>query len=203
MLIHDAVTLANKSKYYSIGIQLIDNCFECNYVVALSFGKVSTTCGEYIADIAREVVEETTVVESDILTGSSVQDCAALSVAEELDLEPEKYTMHQGDKIGKSAIGELVRSKNKAIVNPFPPGLNLLKKLRDQARHFSAVHTNRVKYDKFLEENPHLPGSSIQVDLNDTRMSSVYGLIRSLLRIKRTLTKYVATHDIPVNLNDK
>ena len=189
MLIHDAVTLANKSKYYSIGIQFIDNCFECNHVVALSFRKVSTTCGEYIADLAREVVEETTVVEFNMLTGSSVQDCAALSVAEELDLEPEKCTMHQGDKIGKSAIGELLRSKNKAIVNPFPPGLNLFKKLRDQARQFSTAHTNRVIYDKFLEENPHLPGSSIQVDLNDTRMSSVYGLIRSLLRIKKNTDK--------------
>ena len=137
------------------------------------------------------------------MTGSSVQDCATLSVAEELDLEPEKCTMHQGDKIGKSAIGELVRSKNKVIVNPFPHGLNLLKMLRDQARHFSAVHTNRVKYDKFLEENPHLPGSSIQVDLNDTRMSSVHGLIRSSLRIKRTLTRYFATYDIPVYLNNE
>ena len=203
MLIHDAVTLANKSKYYSIGIQFIDNCFECNHVVALSFGKVSTTGSEYIADLAREVIEETTGVGFHTSTGSSVQDCAALSVAEELDLEPEKCTMHQGDKTGKSAIGELVRSKNKVTVNHFPHGLNLLKKLRDQAHHFSVVHTNRVKYDKFLEENPNLPGSSIQVDLNDTRMSSVHGLIRSSLRIKRTLTRYFATYDIPVYLNNE
>ena len=63
-----------------------------------------------------------------------------------------------------------------------------IKKLRDQARHFSAVHSNRVNYDKFLQENLDLPGSSIQVDLNGTRMSSVHGLIRSSLRIKRTLT---------------
>ena len=93
----------------------------------MSFGKVSTTGGEYIADLAREVVKETTGYDFNTLAGSSVQDCAALSVAEELDLEPEKCTMHQGDKIGKSAIGELVRSKKKAIVNPFPAGLNLLK----------------------------------------------------------------------------
>ena len=96
-----------------------------------------------------------------------------------------------------------MRSKNKAIANLFPPGLNLLKKLRDEARHFSAVHTNRVKYDKFLEENPLLPGSSIQVDLNDTRMSSVHALIRSSLRIKRTQTKYFATYNIPVYLNNE
>ena len=94
-------------------------------------------------------------------------------------------------------------SKNKAIVNLFPHGLNLLKKLRDQARHFSAVHTNQVKYDKFLEENSHLPGSSVQVYLNDTWMSSMYGIIRSSLHIKRTLTKYLATYDISVYLNNE
>ena len=57
------------------------------------------------------MVAETTGIEFNILTGSSVQDCAALSVAEELDLEPDECTMHQGDKIGKSAIRELVRKK--------------------------------------------------------------------------------------------
>ena len=105
---------------------------------------MSTTGGEYIADLARDVIEETTGVGFHTLTGSSVQDCAALSVAEELDLEPEKCTMHQGDKIGKSAIGELVRSKNKVIVNHFPHGLNLFKKLCDQTRHFSAHQLSKV-----------------------------------------------------------
>ena len=127
MIIRDAVTLANKSKYYSIGIQFIDNCFECNHVVALSFWKVSTTGGEYISELARKVVKETTGFDFHMLTGSSIQNCAALNVAEELDLEPEKCTMHQGDKIGKSVIGELVRSKNKVIFRPFSAGLNLLK----------------------------------------------------------------------------
>ena len=94
-------------------------------------------------------------------------------------------------------------SKIKVIVNPFPRGLNLLKGLCHQAHHFSAVQTNRVKYDKFLEENSYLPGSSIQVYLNDSWMSSVHGIICSLLRIKRTLTKYLATYDIEVYLNDE
>ena len=39
MIVHDAVTLPNKTKYYSIGIQFTDQSFDCNHVVALSFGK--------------------------------------------------------------------------------------------------------------------------------------------------------------------
>ena len=30
--------------------------------------------------------------------------------------------MHQGDKVGLSAIGKLIRSKNRVAVNPFPEG---------------------------------------------------------------------------------
>ena len=80
---------------------------------------------------------------------SSVQYCAALNIAEELDLDKDKYTMHQDDNIGKSAIRELVRSKHEKIINPFSAGLDLLKKLRNQARHFSTVHTSRAQYQVF------------------------------------------------------
>ena len=55
---------------------------------------MSATSGKHVANLAREVVAGTTGVKFKILTGSSAQDCAALSVAEELDLEPDKCTMH-------------------------------------------------------------------------------------------------------------
>ena len=41
---------------------------------------------KYIADLAREMDKETTGVKFNALTGSLVQDCAAFSDAEELDL---------------------------------------------------------------------------------------------------------------------
>ena len=151
MLIHDAVILANKSKYYSIGIQLFDKCFECNHTIVLSFGKVSTTGGKHIFDLTREVVEETTSFNFHTLTGSSIQDCATISVTEEPNLESEKCTMHQGDKIGKSSIKELAKSRNEVIDNPFPVGLNLSKKLHDQAQQISAVLTNKVNYNNFFK----------------------------------------------------
>ena len=57
-----------------------------------------------------------------IIMASAVQDCAAVKAAEELDLEEETCLMHDGDKIGKSCVRTLVRSKNGVVVNPFPEG---------------------------------------------------------------------------------
>ena len=68
------------------------------------------------------------------MTDSSVQYCSGLSVAQELDIEPENNKHH--DKIGKTVIGELVRSKNKIFINPFPVGLNLSNNLRDHVHNF-------------------------------------------------------------------
>ena len=42
--------------------------------------------------------------------------------------------MHDTDNMGKSTIGELMRTRNKVEINPFPEGLDLLKKVRDQAK---------------------------------------------------------------------
>lgn len=64
---------------------------------------MSTTRGEYIANLTRDVVK-TTCFDFHTLTGSSVQGCAEFSVAGDVDLGPEKCTMHQYDIIGKSAI---------------------------------------------------------------------------------------------------
>ena len=64
---------------------------------------MSTASRKCVSYLAREVVVETTRVKFNILAGSSVQDRALLSVAEELDLDLDKRTMHQGNNVGKSA----------------------------------------------------------------------------------------------------
>lgn len=51
-----------------------------------------------------------------------IQDRAALSVATEFELDQEACDMHDISKISRSAIGDLVRTKNKQTVNPFPRG---------------------------------------------------------------------------------
>ena len=105
MIIHDAVTLSNKAQYYSVGLQFTDKIFNCNHVIALYFVKVTTTTASSLVPHIRKIVHKMTGLELDVIVASSIQDCVALNVATELDLDPDKFTMHQGDNIGKSVIG--------------------------------------------------------------------------------------------------
>ena len=62
------------------------------------------------------------------------------SVANVWDLEVETCDMHDGDKVGTSAIGRLVRKDGwRNIVNPFPEGQDLEKKLNQQVNCFCPV----------------------------------------------------------------
>ena len=45
--------------------------------------------------------------------------------------------IHDVDKVGQSATGRLTRSKDKKVINPFPEGVLLLKKVHKQAMYFS------------------------------------------------------------------
>ena len=62
----------------------------------------------------------------DHIMGSMISDRAAKGVAGYYGIEEEVCLMHDGDKLGASAIGHLVRTKNKKEVNPFPQGKALL-----------------------------------------------------------------------------
>ena len=196
MIIHDAVTLSNKSKYYSIGLQFTDRSFDCNHVIALSFGKVTTTTASSLAPHIQQIVHDMTGMNLSAIVASSIQDCAALNVATELDLYQDKCTMHQGDKIGKSAIGELLRTKNREQVNPFPAGMDLVSKLREQAKVLTSKISNRSLYAAFLKANPDLPERILKLDLNGTRVSSVYELMKSSLFLRKALDRFFVENDI-------
>ena len=45
--------------------------------------------------------------------------------------------MHDSDKVAKSAIGDLVRTKDKVQINPFPEGQAIINKAHKMAAHFS------------------------------------------------------------------
>ena len=63
-------------------------------------------------------------------------------VSDELGMaEKEVCGMHVADKLGQSAVGALVRLRNKVPVSPFPQGQALLKKAHAVAVHFS--YSNR------------------------------------------------------------
>ena len=130
------------------------------------------------------------------IVSSSVQDPAARSVANAWKLEVEMCDMHDGDKVGASAIGRLVRKDGRRnIVNPFPEGQALEKKLNNQAKHFSESGTNCQRYIDIIgsaEDQDSLPQIMIKQDLCGTRMSSFRGLLRLTLKIKKCLDLYFA-----------
>ena len=57
--------------------------------------------------------------------------------------EVEGCDMHDGDKIGQSAIGELVRSKMKVAVNPFEDRKDITQKFNKMCIHFSSAQKRR------------------------------------------------------------
>ena len=63
------------------------------------------------------------------MANAAIQDGAALGVARALGVEDNVCLMHDNDKVGSSAVGNLVRTKNKTKINPFPEGQTLLKNI--------------------------------------------------------------------------
>jgi hypothetical protein len=60
---------------------------------------------------------------------AGIQDGAALGVAQPLGLEDNESLMHDNDKVGSSAVGNLVQTKAMTEINHFSEGQALLKKV--------------------------------------------------------------------------
>jgi hypothetical protein len=96
-------------------------------------------------------------------------------------------------QVGSSAIGNLVRTRNKVPINPFPEGQALLKKLRDLAKHFSYAKRLSELY-KICQEvgtKPICP----KIDKNGTRVMAVWRLVYSMLRLWKALNAYVLRYN--------
>eukprot|EP00957_Ditylum_brightwellii_P027817 2103360-Ditylum_brightwellii.AAC.1 len=140
---HDRVTLQNKSKYISFGLQFTNNRCLCNHVVALAFKKVKISTTKTVSELGEGIVKERTQINMKQIVSSTVQNAAAKSVAKAWDLEVETCDMHDGDKVDSNAVGRLVRKDGrKNIANSFPPGQEMERKLNAQANFFSSSHTN-------------------------------------------------------------
>ena len=188
--IHDATTLDNSQIYLAIGAQFVPDDWSKNIVVALDFVPTKSTTGDACKILIENAFKACTSLEFDKVCSSGVQDKAALKTAELLGLEKESCDMHDGDKIGKSAIGELVRSRNRVPVNPFNEGKAVVKKFQDQAKHFHSNPSNQGKLDNLLDRNKDLPNAKIQRDLNETRISARWNLLCSSLRMKKPMRLY-------------
>ena len=102
-----------------------------------------------------------------------------------LDVEEEVCKMHDGDKVGRSAIGELVRTRNRMPVNPFPEGAQLMAKAQDMATYFSysTRHTELLNSANLCNG----PTLKLQPALNGTRVAAKHTLLDSEVRMSGPL----------------
>ncbi|KAI9327729.1 hypothetical protein BDR26DRAFT_901199 [Obelidium mucronatum] len=115
-LLHDGGTLQNKKKFQAIGIQFIDPQFRANHVVFVGFVASLTNTDSVVATTIQDTLKKRTGLDFDQCVSSMIQDRSALGVSSQLDIEEEGCLMHDRDKLGRSAIGSLTRSKDKQVI---------------------------------------------------------------------------------------
>jgi hypothetical protein len=100
---------------------------------------VAHTDANVAKDFARNV-EAATGLKFDEVVASTIQDGAAGGVASHLSLllqEKEVCNMHSASKIGAAALGYLVRTRLKKVIDPFPAGKALCARVLALAKVFS------------------------------------------------------------------
>ena len=222
--VHDGGTLSSKRKYQAFGIQFIDPKWRRNLVFCVGFERCGDGRDVDVADKLREALLKKSGHRFDDIVCSVMQDKASKGVFSHLGLDEEVCGMHDGDKIGQSAVDCLFRSKNKTPVNPFPEGQALMKKAHALGTYFS--YSNRhgqlmsfrmqVK-DLFCHKTWHdieqtlMTGLMklmyfrimvkdqseimIKVDLNTTRVAAQHSLLHSELLLNRLLRLYTSVHN--------
>ena len=143
-----------------------------------------------VAALLRRVVNERLGYDLLEIGNAMVSDRAAGGVAAAAGIEEKEICMmHDGDKLGASAIGDLVRTKNKVTVNPFNEGKAVLQNATKCATHFSYGPARLQKLHKFCD----LTGEAKirpAVIKCATRIAAQWRLIYSLLRMPRALAMY-------------
>ncbi len=117
-LIHDGVMVANKSKYQS-----------ANLVICFGFEQCSDETASSIKKLIKDIGQNCYALIMQNIASSMVSDHAAVNVSKEFGLDlHDGCNMHDGDKVGQLATGTLTHSSGKVEVNPFPEGVELMKK---------------------------------------------------------------------------
>ena len=130
-----------------------------------------------MSNLGKELVKDRTNFDLKQIAGCAVQDASAKSVARAWDIEVETCDIHDGDKVGASAIGILVRKYGReGVVNSFPADQALEKKLNAQEKHFLDVHKNRQIFLEIIgssNQEQNIPTTMIKQDLYGTHPSTV------------------------------
>ena len=143
-----------------------------------------------VAELLQQVAKERLGYNLTEIGGIMVADRAAKGVAAAAGIEEEEVClMHDGDKLGASAVGELVRTKNKVAVNPFSEGKAVVQNATNTAKHFSYGSSRIDKLHDFCKLTNEAPIRPCVIK-NGTRVAALWRLVHSLLRMPRALHMY-------------
>ena len=192
---HDGVTLANKKCYQSMGYQGIYR--GVSYTLAFGFRHLRSHVAKLVGEEFAATLKRYTHLGVLVIFYSMISDLAALKVATELLIKDiQKCKLHQGGKVGSSGMGLLVKSKNNVVLNPFPAGVALYKKMHKLACEFS-YGDRAQELDDICTELKMKP-VKCQVDLNTTRMASLHNLFFANLRLRPAIMTYIARATVKV-----
>jgi len=187
--IHDGVTLDSHEKFQSFGIQLVDPNWMANLVICFGF----TPCTDGTNAAVAKLLTDTFRLRSggfeleDQTIEAMVSDRAAIGVSKFVGIkEQEGCDMHDGDKVGQSAVGRLTRSKDKKIVNPFPEGVEVMDAARSLATHFSYGNCTPRLFD-IADRLGDVAKVKPQADLCGTCIAAGHGLLNSNIRTQKAL----------------
>ena len=199
--LHDGGTLESHQKYQAFAIQFIAAQWFGNLTVC--FGLVACADGHdlVISKLAVSTFEARVGLKFGDVFGSVISDRAAKGVGNHLDVdEVEVCLMHDGDKVGASAIGLLTRSKNSRIVNPFRKGEVMVENARKMSSSLTMSHNYEAFWEFANDTVKEVPRIVIKVDHNGTRIAATHILLLSILRLNRGLKVWHASKKVELQL---
>jgi len=209
-----AVTLGDKCGYEGFALVLIHRNKHSkqwnNFCLALGFKqKPKRADGSYdgsdatVASLFEEVMEMFgTTAKKSIATLRT--DRAALGLGPALlDRETPACDMHDGDKLGQSALGKLIRrdmtqpidpaTGHRPFANEFAKGVALLNKIHALGRHFATGSRHSVLMTLGQTMKLDFPLIRMKMPKNGTRVAAIFNLVASQARLNKVVKLYDVT----------
>lgn len=188
---HDCVTLKSTDSYLASGLQFVDVESKRNITLCMGFERVVKKKSRAMATTLDRMCQHLTGRTYSELAYATIADHAALTVAQEFGHEKCGCDMHAISKISESAVGDLTRSRNREVVNPFDECDALLKKAHKMAKYFRF----QARRSKLFSLATNVQGGFAkirpQLKLNGTRISARLNEVYSVLRLWKGLKAYV------------
>ena len=195
-LLHDAGTLDDHRKREAVGISAVTPDWGKIVTVAIGFLPIEDGSDSALERRLENLCSNRLGYTLDEVICSTMQDRAAMTVAKHLNLESEACAMHDSAKIVESLLGELTRSKNKKVINPFYDCVALMKRVHETVVYYT---TSRKRLEKLNSFGANIHGGATDTcftaDTCETRaFLSKTNEVHSLFR-KNKLVRMAAIQD--------